>query len=493
MRKFLSVLLSASLVLSSLVMFASAVGAESKFKITEDPAIAASVKAYVDIKQALKDKKPLTEIKATYESVFQADVKRLDAAIKVEDPKIDENITFILDGAIEGKLEYLQANEAIQKGILWYYYFFIRDLMSKSVKVSMTSGDTAAAKVQFDKVVQVYENVFLASATSRDTQFKTTMVENLKASIELVQKDIADSNLKDFNIHRQILDKTLMKFFALATYNYAGKLPTVPVADIQYEMTEAYLLFMPIYSYFKVGSPADAEYVKEVFGSGDITKVDKTKLGLAIQRMMIGKVSEYLTGAITKLDAKDLEGARGTAMEGIMFVSTQEVFLGPEKYAAVSVVAEKFREAIDNSNAAEARKLSQEITAYLVGTDGLKLTINSTLYQVDGVDFTAAAAPYVNYLTNRTLVPVRLISDALLADVSYDVATKTVKIVKDGKTTELKVGSDQVIQDGKVSETVKLDQPVLIKNNSSFIPLRAIVELFGKKVFFNNGEINVLR
>lgn len=493
MRKFLSVLLSASLVLSSLVMFASAVGAESKFKITEDAAIAASLKAYADIKLDLKNNKPLTEIKNTYVTVFQTDVKRLDKAIKVEDPKIDENIIFTLDAAIAGKFNYAQANEAIQKGLLWYYYSFMRDIMSKSVKVSMTSGDIAAAKVQFDKVVQVYENAFLPSVTSRDTQFKTSMVDNFKASIELVQKDIADNNLNDFNVHRQIFDKLLMKFFALATYNYALKIPTVTVDLIPYAMTEAYFLFMPIYSYFKAGSPVDGEYVKDVFGSGDITKVDSVKLGLALQRMMIGKVTEYLTGAITKLEANDLQAARGTAIETLMFVSAQEVFLGADKYAAVAVVAEKFREAIDNSNAAEARKLSYEITTYLVGTDGLKLSVNSKSYQVDGVDFTADAAPYINKETSRTLVPVRLISNAIQADITYDAATKTVKIVKDGKTTELQVGSDKVTQDGKVSETVKLDQPVLIKDNYSFIPLRAIVELFGKKVFYDNGVINILR
>ena len=130
---------------------------------------------------------------------------------------------------------------------------------------------------------------------------------------------------------------------------------------------------------------------------------------------------------------------------------------------------------------------------YLVINDGIELTIGDKSYVVDGEERTAISAPFLNQHTNRTLVPVRLIADAIDAEVSYDNATKTVKIAKDGKVTELEVGSEIIVQDGKVNETTKLDQPVILDNNSSFIPLRAVAELFGKGVFNDKKDILILR
>ena len=126
-------------------------------------------------------------------------------------------------------------------------------------------------------------------------------------------------------------------------------------------------------------------------------------------------------------------------------------------------------------------------------TDGIELQIGTSSVTVDGVEKEVTAASYVNADTNRTLVPVRVIAEAVQADVTYVAETRTVKIVKDGHTTELVVSSDKVIQDGVESTTVILDQPVTIKDEYSFVPLRAVAELFGKKVFYDNGKVIILR
>ena len=121
------------------------------------------------------------------------------------------------------------------------------------------------------------------------------------------------------------------------------------------------------------------------------------------------------------------------------------------------------------------------------------MKIGDKAYQVNGAAFTAENAPFINAESSRTLVPVRVIAQAIQAQVEWVDATKTVVITKDGKKTEITLGSDQVVENGKVNEKVKLDQPVIIENGSSFIPLRAVAELFGKRVFYQNGEIIILR
>lgn len=493
MRKLLSIALSLTLMLSTVFMLASVVSAESKFKITEDSEIAARIKAFTEIKALFTDKTDLNAVKAAYVKNFQTEVKRIDVTIKPDDPKIDENISFVLDNAIKGTLSEGQAKQAVDKGLQWYFYFALRDLISNKVRPALTKEDYPTATVEFHKVVQIYEGAIQSTVTKRDGTYSLDMVGILKGTIEQLLKDLENKNANDFNVHRQVLDKTIIKTYALATFTYATNIPTKPVADQPTAVTEGYFLFLPVYTYLRGGSPEDANYILDTFASGDASKVNKDKIQAALQRTMIGKVSEYVTNAFAKLAEGDLQGARGYAMEGNMFLSTQEVFFSKENYAAAAAYAQQFADAIDKSDVAAAKTASYQMLKYLVAVDGIQITIGEKEYAVDGQTRTAVSAPYVSKQTYRTLVPVRLIADAISAEVSYDNATQTVKIVKDGKTTELKVGSDTIVQDGKLNETVKLDQPVVAEKGSTFIPLRAVAELFGKGVFNDKNGIIILR
>ena len=236
-----------------------------------------------------------------------------------------------------------------------------------------------------------------------------------------------------------------------------------------------------------------ADFVKNAFASGDASKIKKDEIGDALQRTMIGKVSEYFNQILVKQEAGDLQGARGYVAEGTMFLASQEVFLGKEKYAAASVAATKLNEAVDKSDAAATKEAIFEIVKFLVDKDGSSLKVNDKGYKVNGAAFTAENAPFINPETSRTLVPVRPIAQAINANVEWVEATRTIVITKDGKKTEITAGSDQVVENGKVNEKVKLDQPVVLENGSSFIPLRAVAELFGYGVFYQNGEIIILR
>ncbi|MFC5471985.1 copper amine oxidase N-terminal domain-containing protein [Cohnella suwonensis] len=493
MRKLLSIMLSLSLVLGSVFTFAAVAGAESKFKIQEDAAIAERIKAFNEIKALFTATPDLAAVQAAYIKNFQADVKRIDATIKTGDPLIDEKISFVLDNAIKGTLSAGQAKQAIDKGLQWYFYFAIRDLINNDVRPALTKEDYAAATAAFDKVVQIYEGAIQGTVVKRDASYGIDMVGILKGTIEQLQADLAARNANDFNVHRQVLDKTIMKTFALAVYTYATNMAGKSAADQPAAMTESYFFFLPIYTYLRGGSAEDANFVLNAFGSGDPKKIDPTAIKAAMQRAMIGKVSEYAANALAKLEAGDLPGARGYAMEGNMFLSMQEVFLDKETYAKAYASAQLFTEAVDRSDIKAARGPLFQMLKSMVGIDGTSLTIGSTGYTVDGTAKTALNAPFLNKKTNRTLVPVRLIAAAIHAEIEYTGATKTVTITKDGKKTALVVGSDRITQDGKLNETLIFDQPVVIINGSSFIPLRAVAELFGNGVFYNNNEVIILR
>ncbi len=85
--------------------------------------------------------------------------------------------------------------------------------------------------------------------------------------------------------------------------------------------------------------------------------------------------------------------------------------------------------------------------------------------------------PYIK--NDRTMVPIRAISEALGAEVGYDDATKTAIITKDGKTVKVTMDSaDAFVEDALVS----LDAPAENVNGRIFVPVRFVSEGLGCQV-----------
>lgn len=83
--------------------------------------------------------------------------------------------------------------------------------------------------------------------------------------------------------------------------------------------------------------------------------------------------------------------------------------------------------------------------------------------------------------SDRTLIPIRAISNSLKADVQWDEATKTVTITKDGTEIKLVLGNDIAIVNG---QEVKLDVPAETLNDRTMVPVRFISEAFKSTVDF---------
>lgn len=95
--------------------------------------------------------------------------------------------------------------------------------------------------------------------------------------------------------------------------------------------------------------------------------------------------------------------------------------------------------------------------------------------------------PYIDK-NNRTLVPVRFVSEALGAEVSWDNNTRTVTIVQSTKTSihenttktvKLKIGESKATVNGQVKT---FDTVAAIKNGRTMVPLRFVSEVLGAKV-----------
>ena len=112
----------------------------------------------------------------------------------------------------------------------------------------------------------------------------------------------------------------------------------------------------------------------------------------------------------------------------------------------------------------------------------VKLTIGQTYATVDGISYILDAVPFVKAGVNRTLVPVRFVSEALGAKVDWKAQTRQV-VIKDGGTEiVLAIGSDKVMVNGVEKA---LDCPAEIVGSRTFVPLRFVSETLGAKVDYS--------
>ena len=98
-----------------------------------------------------------------------------------------------------------------------------------------------------------------------------------------------------------------------------------------------------------------------------------------------------------------------------------------------------------------------------------------------------SVVPFIK--NGSTLVPIRVISDALGAFVSYNNDSKTV-IINDGKNKiQLTAGENIMFVN---NSSVTLEQPAEIYESRIFIPVLAVSEAFDKNVVYLDGFIGIL-
>ena len=80
---------------------------------------------------------------------------------------------------------------------------------------------------------------------------------------------------------------------------------------------------------------------------------------------------------------------------------------------------------------------------------------------------------------SRVLVPLRGVFEKMGATLEWDPSSRIVKAEHNGKTITLPVGKSMATVGG---ETVTLDQPAMIVDRRTFVPLRFLSQALGAKV-----------
>ena len=86
------------------------------------------------------------------------------------------------------------------------------------------------------------------------------------------------------------------------------------------------------------------------------------------------------------------------------------------------------------------------------------------------------------------MVPLRFLSETFGAQVSWDDATNSATIVSGNDTIVMTIDSAEYTVNG---EKKTLDVPAQLMNDRTMVPIRAVLESFGKQLYWN-GDNNLI-
>lgn len=119
----------------------------------------------------------------------------------------------------------------------------------------------------------------------------------------------------------------------------------------------------------------------------------------------------------------------------------------------------------------------------------ITLYIGSATAYVNGVAQVLDAPPIIDSRTGRTLVPLRFIAEAAGAAVTWNAATRTVRVTAEGVEIVLVVGDRTARVNG---ESRTLDQPAVILGGRTLVPLRFVAEALGGDVAWNGAKREIV-
>ncbi len=130
-------------------------------------------------------------------------------------------------------------------------------------------------------------------------------------------------------------------------------------------------------------------------------------------------------------------------------------------------------------------------TAEDVLNTSVVMKIGSSTAYVNNAEKTIDENPGVKpeIKNGRTFVPVRFISENFDADVTYDTDNKAVTVALGENNASIKIGSAEMTVNG---EQTVLDAEPYIYEDRTFVPLRAITEAIGKKVYWYSKGLIVI-
>ena len=274
---------------------------------------------------------------------------KLKGGVTTAAPEIEEVISSALAGVESKELDENVARQLVDKGIQSYFYKLQKSTQA-TAEEAVAAGKTDEATAALNDIKDMSETVFIPTAEKRDASYgfknEEAIAQAISSGLTAQEEAIAAKNVADFNVAKQLTDKSIYRSFYLAALGYAQKIEDGVKAgtdekELQMEQAEGYGFLLAIEESLAGGDEEAVAKLKDLYDFSK-TKPEGVKfkeVESLFAKALTEKIDGYHEETQEALEKKDVDTARVEAMEANMFViamkPTLESRLGKEQASTV--------------------------------------------------------------------------------------------------------------------------------------------------------------
>jgi len=270
---------------------------------------------------------------------------KLKGGVTTAAPEIEEVISSALAGVESKDLDENVARQLVDKGIQSYFYKLQKSTQA-TAEEAVVAGKTDEATAALNDIKEMSKTVFIPTAEKRDASYgfknEDSIAQAINSGLTAQEEAITAKKAADFNVAKQLTDKSIYRSFYLAALGYAQKIEDGVKAgtdekELQMEQAEGYGFLLAIEESLAGGDEAAVAKLKELYDFSKTKPADVQfkEVESLFAKALTEKIDGYHEEAQEALEKKEVDTARVEAMEANMFViamkPTLENRLGKEK------------------------------------------------------------------------------------------------------------------------------------------------------------------
>ncbi len=287
---------------------------------------------------------------------------------------IDQHITTALAAGKDGSLEPMVVKQIFDKLMQKVFYTTIKHEFAE-IEENWTNKEKA--KEEIEEAKEFYE-ILQPTVEKRDAAYGTNLVDTIAGAFTDIESAVEKGDQLAFLLGKQVVDKTFMKTFYLATgalpNGYATKAANEAKEDekeAKVEQAEGWAFYQSLYPYMKKHAAEEADYILKQFDlQTDVKTLDPTAINKAFVRGL-AKVALHEYEESEENWGKDESAV--TAIEGALFIdmmgNDMKTLLGEQAYTTLNNQAQKYLEAAKMKKKEEGEALLSQ----------LRMTLNTVI------------------------------------------------------------------------------------------------------------------
>jgi len=280
--------------------------------------------------------------------------------------KVDQHITTALQAGKDGSMDRVVVKQIFDKLMQKVFYTTMKH---EFIEVEENWDNKEAVKEEVEEAKEYYE-ILQSTVEKRDAANGTKMVDVIAGGFAEIDKAVEANDQLGFQLGKQVIDKTLIKTFYLATGNipngYAAKAAEAAKKDkeeAKVEQAEGWAFYQSIYGYLNGHAPEEAAFILQQFDlQNDVTKLDPKQVNKAFVR---GYAKIALDEYKESQEYWGEDKSPITALEGALFIEVIDKdlkdMLGEEAYNKLTQTAQQYLEAAKAKDKKAGEPLIKEL------------------------------------------------------------------------------------------------------------------------------------